>query len=408
MRILHLSQYYAPEAGAVQVRADVIDRHLAGQGHKVTVLTEVPNHPGGTIWPEYRGRLYTLSRENEVDVLRMWVKTSPAKSFRTRMAFYLSYMIGAVLAGVLMPSRCDVVFANSPPLFVAAAGAILGLLKRKPFVMEVHDLWPQSAVEMGELRGRRSIALATRLESFCYQQSLRVIAVSRGIWRNLQGRLPTEKLALCSNGSNIDVFRPRPEKGERLRQELGLGARFLAVYGGILGVAQGLETVLHAAKLLEDRADIHFLIVGEGPKKEDLVRLHTTLGLTNLDMIQGQPLSRMPGYFSAADVCLVPLRRLDVFKGVLPTKMFDAWACQTPTVISVDGEAREVMEEVGAGVFVEPENPEALAGALLRLREQPDSLKQMGLAGRQAVLEQYSLQATARQIEAVLREATAE
>lgn len=404
MRVLHLSQYYRPESGAVQVRAEALDRYLVSQGHQVTVLAEVPNHPDGIVWPEYRGRLYTFCREDGLDVLRMWVKTSTVKNFRTRMAFYLSYMVGAIVAGVLLRNRCDVVFANSPPLFVAVAGAILSLLKRKPFVMEVQDLWPESAVALGELKGKRNIALATGLEEFCYHQARTVIAVSRGILRDLTKRLPAGKLVFCSNGSNMDIFEPRPEAGRKLRKELGIDGKFLVVYGGILGLAQGLEVVLHAAKLLEDQADVHFLMVGDGPRKDALVELYRSLGLSNLTMVPGQPLERMPGYFSAADVCLVSLRKLDVFKGVLPTKMFDAWACETPTLINVDGEARETLEEVGAGLYVEPENPEALAAALLQLREQPERLARMGRAGRRAVVERYSLQAAARQIERVLQE----
>jgi glycosyltransferase involved in cell wall biosynthesis len=319
-------------------------------------------------------------------------------------------MAGAVLAGMLLRGRCDVILANSPPLFVAVAGAILGLLKRKPFILEVQDLWPQSAVEMGELTSQRAIAWASRLEAFCYHRAQRVIAVSEGIWHDLAMRLPPtapgrlDKLAFCSNGSNLDIFEPRPEAGHQVRAELGVGDRFLVVYGGILGLAQGLEVVLHTAKLLEDQPDIHFLMVGEGPRKEALQELHRTLSLTNLTMVPGQPLERMPDFFSAADVCLVPLRKLEVFKGVLPTKMFDAWACQTPTLINVDGEARATLAQVGAGVFVEPENPQALADALLQLRDQPDRRAEMGRAGRQAVVERYSLQAAARQIEAILQQ----
>jgi len=402
MKILHLSQYYRPESGAVQVRAEALDRYWASKGHEVTVVTEMPNHPAGVIWPDYRGKVYSFAHEEGVDVLRLWVRASQVKNFGSRMAFYLSYMFGAIVAGVLLRNRCDVIFANSPPLFVAAAGAVLSILKRRPFVMEVHDLWPLSAVEMGELKNPRAISAATRLEAFCYNRARRVIAVSRGIFQHLSSRLPAHKLAFCSNGSNLDIFQPRPAAGQQLRAEMGLSDHFLVVYGGILGVAQGLEVVLHTAKLLENQLDMRFLIVGEGPRKDALLALLDEVGLTNLTMVPGQPLERMPDFFSAADVCLVPLRKLDVFKGVLPTKMFDAWACETPTLINVDGEARHILEEVGAGTYVEPEDPQALAQALLELRQEPDKLRQMGRAGRQAVQERYSLQAAARQLEAIL------
>ena len=407
MKILHLSQYYPPESGAVQVRADKVDRYLVGRGHKVSVIAEVPNHPSGIIWPEYRKKIYQSSSEDGVDVLRIWVKTTANKNFKTRLAFYLTYMIGAAIAGIILPRRFDVVFANSPPLPVAAAGAFVSLIRRKPFVMEVQDLWPKSAIEMGEMRSKKAIALATWLENFCYRRAEKVLAVSPGILQDLADRFPAEKLVFCSNGSNTDIFQPRPDSGQLLKQKLGVENKFLIVYGGILGAAQGLEVMLQTAKVLEDRSDIHFLIVGEGPRKQALLKLFSKLGLTNLTMIPGQPLKKMPDFFSAADLCLVPLRKLDVFKGVLPTKMFDAWACRTPTLINVDGDARQVLEKAGAGIFVEPENSQALADAILQLKSQPDKLTQMGMAGYQAVQKEHSLQAAAKEIEIVFQKVAA-
>lgn len=407
MRVLHLSQYFPPEAGAVQVRALTIAQTLVEGGHQVTVLTEVPNHPSGIVQPGYQGKLWVREMRNGVDVLHLWVKTSPVKNFRTRIAFYLSYMLAAIIAGLLLPGRFDVIFANSPPLFVAVAGWAISLVRHTPFVMEVQDLWPESAVVLGELKNPRFIRWAEWLEERCYSRASRVIAVTQGIYDRLVARgLPASKIMLVPNGSNIEIFRPDPGGGARLRAELGLGGKFVAIYGGIHGIAQDLETLIEAARLLVDEPDIRIVFVGEGPQKEELLALKERYGLTNVLMLPGQPLERMRPYLSVADLALVPLRKVDLFLGARPTKMFDAWACQTPTLITIDGEAREMLEEVGAGVFVEPGNPEALANALLRLRDRPDELAQMGLAGRRAVLERYSLQASARQIEAILREVT--
>jgi glycosyltransferase involved in cell wall biosynthesis len=220
--------------------------------------------------------------------------------------------------------------------------------------------------------------------------------------------VPESKVVIIPNGSNTDIFQPDPDGGDCLRTELGLDGKFVAIYGGIFGIAQDLETLIEAARLLADQPDIRIVFVGEGPQKEELVALKEDYGLTNVLTLPGQPLERMPAYLSMADVALVPLRKVNLFLGARPTKMFDAWACQTPTLITVDGEAREVLEEVGAGIFVEPENPQALANALLRLRDTPDSLAQMGLAGHRAVVEQYSLRVGSRQIEVTFREVTGE
>jgi glycosyltransferase involved in cell wall biosynthesis len=335
----------------------------------------------------------------------LWVKTSPAKNFRTRLAFYLSYMVMAIVASLLLLGRFDVIFANSPPLFVAVAGWFISLIRRVPFVMEVQDLWPESAVVLGELKTPHFIRWAEWFEAQCYHRARRIVAVTQGIADRLIGRgLPVDKIAFIPNGSNIDIFRPDPEGGAQLRAELGLQQKFVALYAGIHGLAQGLEMVIEAARLLTDCPEIQFVMVGDGPKKEELLALNQLYGLSNLLMLPGQPLERMPAYLAMADVALVPLRRVDLFQGALPTKIFDAWACQKPTLIGIDGEARHVVDKAGAGLFVEPENPDALAKVLLRLRQQPDLLKQMGQAGRQAAVEQYSLQAAARKIEMIFQE----
>lgn len=388
----------------MQVRAWTIAKVLAAQGHQVTVLTEIPNHPSGVVQPGYRGKLWVREIRERVEVVHLWVKTSAAKNFHTRMAFYLSYMVMAIMAG-LWRGRFDVIFANSPPLFVAIAGWFISLLRGIPFVMEVQDLWPESAVVLGELKNPRFIHLAEWFEAKCYQRASQIVSVTQGISDRLTARgVPAAKVVLIPNGSNIDIFQPDPEAGLCLRAELGLQNKFIALYAGIHGLAQGLETLFEAAGLLSaNEPDIQFVFVGEGPKKAELLALKDQLGLSNVLMLPGQALERVAGYLSMADVALVPLRKVDLFLGALPTKMFDAWACQKPTLISVDGEARTLLEQVGAGIFIEPEQPEALAQALRCLRHKPDTLAQMGLKGRQVVLERYSLQAAAQQIETILK-----
>lgn len=404
MRILYLSQYFPPEVGATQTRAYEIARGLVRAGHHVTMLTEVPNHPSGIIPPEYHGKLYERADLDGIEVIRVWVKTSPTKTFRSRMAFYLSYMVSAVLSGLFLArGHYDVVYATSPPLFVGGAGLILSLLRHIPLVFEVRDLWPESAVALGELSNRRVIALAERLEEVCYRHARHIVVVTQGIRDRLLARgIQSEKLHLVPNGTNTDMFYNRSDEAISLRAELGLTDRFIAIYAGIHGIAQGLETLVEAARLLGDEPDMHFLFVGEGPVKSEVIALAQMYQLDNVTFHSEVPREQMPILLSAADVALVPLRNLALFRGARPSKMFDAWACQTPTLISVDGEARRILEEVGAGVFVEPENPRALAEALLWLKDRPEERRQMGLAGRQAALERYSLQAAARRLEEIL------
>ncbi len=404
MRVLYLSQYFPPEVGATQTRAYEMAQGLIRAGHQVTMLTEVPNHPAGVIRPEYRGRFWVREVFEGIDVIRVWVKTAPVKTMRTRLAFYVSYMLNAAFAGLaLARGRYDVIYATSPPLFVGGAALTLSYLRRIPLVFEVRDLWPESAVALGELTNPRFIRWATWLEEACYRRARRIVVVTQGIRDRLAERgLPTGKLAFIPNGANTDLFRPRPEEGAALRRQLGLDDRFIVLYAGIHGIAQGLETALQAAHQLAAEPRIHFLFVGDGPVKADLLALRDALGLANVTMLDAQPRESIPAYLSAADVALVPLRRLELFKGALPSKMFDAWACGCPVVLSIEGEARRVLEQAQGGVFVEPESPTALAAALRRLAAERERCRAYGANGRRFVVAHYSRQAQARRLAELL------
>lgn len=406
MHILYLSQYFPPEVGATQTRAYEMARGLVQAGHRVTVVTEVPNHPSGIVPAAYRGRWYWRDVLDGIDVLRVWVKASPVKTFRTRMAFYLSYMANATLVAALRArGPFDLVYATSPPLFVGAAGLALSRLKGIPLVFEVRDLWPESAVALGELRHPRAIAWAGRLEELCYNRAVRVVVVTEGIRRRLLERgIPAGKLALIPNGANTDLFRRQPALGAQFRAAHGLALdAFVAVYAGVHGIAQGLETVLQAAQRLRHRPDIRFVLVGEGPVKADLLRQRDALGLDNVLMLPEQPREAMPAALSAADAAIVPLRKLELFQGALPSKMFDAWACELPLLLSIDGEARQVLEAAEGGLYVPPEDPDALAQAVLALAARPDRGRSLGVNGRRYTEQHHSRQAQAQALERLLQ-----
>jgi colanic acid biosynthesis glycosyl transferase WcaI len=403
VRVLYLSQYFPPEVGATQTRAYEMARHLVSAGHQVTMLTEVPNHPSGIIPPEYRGKLYERADLEGIDVIRVWVKASPAKTFATRMTFYLSYMVNAALAGLsLARGRYDVVYATSPPLFVGGAALALSYLRRFPLVFEVRDLWPESAVALGELTNARAVKLAGKLEELCYNRARCVVVVTEGIRQRLVERGYGPKVALVPNGANTELFCPNPEAGAALRRDLGMTDRFLVLYAGIHGVAQGLETVLEAACRLREEQGIHFLLVGEGPRKADLLALRDRMVLENVTMLAERPRAEIPAFLSAADVALVPLRKLDLFQGALPSKMFDAWACACPIILSIDGESRQVLEQARGGLFVEPEDADQLAQAILELRDDPNQLHNYGAQGRRFVETHYSRQQLAVRLEQLL------
>ena len=407
MRILYLSQYFPPEVGATQTRAYEMARGLVRAGHQVTMIVEVPNHPSGVIPPAYRGKLFERSVLDGFEVIRIWVLASPVKTFRSRMAFYLSYMVMAIFAGLFLArKKHEVIYATSPPLFTGAAGLALSFLRRIPFVFEVRDLWPESAVALGELQNPRAVAWASRLEEACYRRAKRIVVATDGIRRRLVERgIPERKLAFIPNGASLQIFQSRPDEAKQQRAALGLNGKFVVIYAGILGVAQGLESLFEAARILVPYGDIHFLLIGEGPKKADIVALKEKLNLRNLTLLGERPQAEMPAYLSAADAAVVPLRRLELFKSALPSKMFEAWACACPVILCVNGEAQRVLEEAGGGIHVEPEDPGALASAILRLKNEPASKLEMGQKARRFVMEHYSREKAARELERLLIDA---
>jgi colanic acid biosynthesis glycosyl transferase WcaI len=406
MRILYLSQYFPPEVGATQTRAYEMACGLVQAGHQVTMIAELPNHPQGIIPPEYRGKIYERSDLDGIDVIRVWVKTSPIKTFYSRMAFYLSYMLMAVMAGLLLArGKYDLIYATSPPLFVGAAALILSFIRRTLLVFEVRDLWPESAIVLGELRNPRAIRWATRLEEACYRHARQIVVTTYEMVDYLSKRgLSAGKISIIRNGANTDLFQFDPDAGRRIRHELQLQDKFVVVYAGLLGVAQGLHAVLEAAQDMKHQAtEVQFLLIGDGPVKAKLQEQAQDLELTNVIFLPAQPRETIPGYLSAGDVALIPLTRRRLL-GALPSKMFDAMACQRPVILGADGEACQILKEAGAGLVIPPEDPTTLAEAILYLRNNPEFCTSCGQRGREVVMTAYSRQAQAEQLVQLLEQ----
>ncbi len=405
MRILYLSQYFPPEVGATQTRAYEMAHNLVQLGHQVTVLTEVPNHPSGIIPPAYRGKLYERAKMDGIDVIRVWVKTAPEKTFATRMLFYLTFMVDATLAGSLLaPGRFDLVYASSPPLFVGGAALALSRLRRAPMVFEVRDLWPESAVQLGELNSTRAVRQATRLEETCYRRARHIVVVTEGIrTRLLERGFPAEKMTVIPNGANTDLYTPQALNLE-LRRSWGIGPeRFVVLYAGLHGLAHGLETALLAAEELGEHPEILFLFVGDGPQKAALVERARQMGLPNVQFHDALPEVELPAAIAMADVGLDTRRRLGISQGTLPVKMFSYMASARPVLLSTEGESTELLRRAGAGVAVPPEDPKALSQAVLDLQADPALRAEMGRRGRAFVEAHYSRQGFARRLEQLLQ-----
>jgi colanic acid biosynthesis glycosyl transferase WcaI len=400
MRILYISQYFPPEAGATQTRAYEMAYNWVKMGHNVSMLTEFPNHPSGIIPNEYHGKLYERTNYDGIDVVRVWVKTSPVKNFSNRLLFYLSFMVNAIFAGLLLlRNRYDIIYASSPPLFVGGAALVISKFKRIPLVFEVRDLWPEAAIALGELSNRLAISITTMLEEKCYQKAILVVVVTRGIFERLKQRgIQEEKLLFIPNGANIDMYCYTADGRARIRKELGLNNKFVLIYAGIFGLAYSLETILEAASFLVNEADIFFLIIGDGPRKADIVALEKSYHLPNLSILPEQPRQLIPDYLSAADVALIPLRQVDILKVALPVKIFDAWACERPVILSIDGEASEMVLNVGGGYIIPPEDPIKMVEAIIKMKNNPKLRDAMGKNGREYTINNHSRSALAEKL----------
>ena len=406
MRVLYLSQFYPPEIGATQSRARAMARGLVRAGHRVTVITEFPNHPVGVIPAHYRGRWIERKTEDGVDVIRVRVRARAEPRVMDRLGLYLSYAFMATLVGLFGGrGRFDVLLATSPPLFVGATAIALSFLRRIPLVFEVRDLWPESAVQLGELREGRATRMASRLERACYRRARRIVGVTRGIHDALVARTgKPEKVVFIPNGADTELFRPVARKAE-LRERLGFAPDdFVVAYTGLHGLAHGLETVIDAAERLRDEPRIRFLLVGDGPRKRRLEELARERGVDNVRFEDSVPESELPEWLAIADAGLDVRRCLPVTRGTLPVKMFSSMACELPVILAIEGEAAELVREAEAGLIVPPEDSAALAKAVRALARDPERCRAMGRRGRALVVAEYSRAALAVRMEAVLRE----
>jgi colanic acid biosynthesis glycosyl transferase WcaI len=401
MKILYVSQYFPPEMGAPAGRAAELSRLWAEDGHEVTVLTGFPNHPTGIVPPRYRRQLRRLVMREDyhgVNVVRTWLLPFPNRKAYERMLNYSSFCFSAAATGLFL-HQPDVVIATSPQLLVGLSGWWLARCNGVPFVFEVRDLWPESLAAVGVSSHNsllhRSLA---KIAGFLYRSCDRLVVVTPAFKDYLveRWRVPEEKIFVVENGVETSLFSSLTPNAA-LRRTLGAEGKFVASYIGTIGNAHGLEALLEAATLLRDKApEVLFLLVGEGAEKARIVSLAHDRGLTNVRFVGQQPREKIPAYITASDACLVLLKKSDLFKTVLPTKMLEFMSCARPVILGVDGHARKVMEQANAGIFFSPEDSTALAEAVIQLAGDPALRESLGRNGRQHVLHYFSRQHTAR------------
>jgi colanic acid biosynthesis glycosyl transferase WcaI len=407
VKILYVSQYFPPEMGAPAARAAELARHWANAGHTVSILTGFPNHPTGVVPAEWRSRLRRLTfhekvaheKPGSVDVYRTWLWPLPNRKAHERMRNYASFCVSAAVRGLALP-RPNVIIATSPQLLVALAGWWLAFARRIPFVFEVRDLWPESlaAVGIGDEHSLLHRSLSV-IANFLYRRADHIVVVSPAFkdFLTRSRQVPAGKISVVENGVETDLFSPRTAAANRtLRHELGANGKFLICYVGTMGMAHGLETLLDAAARLQTQNPaILFLLIGEGAEKDRIKALAQSRSLANIRFLDQQPHEKIPAFISASDACLVLLRKTDVFKTVIPTKMLEFMSCSRPVILGVDGQARKIVEEADAGIVIEPENAIALGDAIQRLAAADDLCQKLGAQGRDYIVQHFSRSQTA-------------
>jgi colanic acid biosynthesis glycosyl transferase WcaI len=406
VKILYVSQYFPPEMGAPAARVSELSRHWVHEGHEVTVLTGFPNHPDGVIKPEYRDRFRrAISREivDGINVVRTWLLPFPNRKSCERILNYSSFCVSAGITGSLV-DQPDVVIATSPQLLVGVSGWWIAKFKRVPLVLEVRDLWPESltAVGVGNPDSMLNRALS-RIAGFLYREANHIVVVTPAFREHLikSWRVPEGKISIVQNGVEADLF--SPGDGNALLKDLNPEGKFVVSYIGTLGLAHGLQTVVNAAEALQRiDPDVLFLLVGEGADRERIQAVAKSKNLSNIRFLPHQPREKIPAYIAASDVCLVLLKKSDVFETVIPTKMLEFLSCGRPVILGVNGQAREILEQCRGGLYVEPENTGDLCEAIQNLKRQDILRKSMGLNGREYIVKNLSRQRTATEYIEVL------
>ena len=401
MNILYVSQYFPPEMGAPSARASELSFHWARPGHCVTVLTGFPNHPTGTVPEAYRApfrRLIYREKFQNVDVLRTWLLPFPNRKPWERMLNYSSFCLSSAISGLRISSP-DIVIGSSPQLLVALSAYWLSRAKRVPFIFEVRDLWPESLAAVG-IGGETSFLHRSlrKIAAFLYHQADHIVVVTPAFRQHIATNygVPSNKISVIANGVETGHFSPN-QVDETLRRNLGIEAKFTICYIGTMGMAHGLETLVEAARFLQaSHPEITFLLVGEGAEKQRIIDRAQSQRLTNIRFLDQQSRDRIPHYINASDAALVLLRKSDVFKTVIPTKMLECMSCARPLIVGVDGEARRLVDAAQAGICFEPGNPDALVQGILKLAAEPLLCQTYGRNGRRYIVEHLSRARTAR------------
>jgi glycosyltransferase involved in cell wall biosynthesis len=386
MHILFLTDNFPPEVNAPASRTFEHCRIWVEAGHQVTVITCAPNFPAGKVFGGYKNKLWQTEDMDGIRVIRVWSYITANEGFIKRILDYVSFMPPAILAALFV-RKPDLVIGTSPQFFTACAAYVVGLLKNIPFVFELRDIWPESIKAVGAMKDSFIIRLLEKIELFLYRKAKLIVSVTHSfkdilIKRGIDGN----KIQVITNGVDASRFF-QMEKDQALLERFGLQGHLVAGYVGTHGLAHHLETILETAAIAQTNGDkIKFILLGNGARKAELVKLAEAMQLKNVIFIDSVPKAEVPGYWSLLDVSIIHLKKMELFTSVIPSKLFECMAMGIPVLHGVSGESADIVKQNEAGLVFEPEDADALYQYLLKLQSDEPlyvTLKANGLAAAQ-------------------------
>ena len=370
MKILILTQYFPPEVGASQNRLYNLAVQLQRKGADVTILTAMPNYPQMKVHEAYRKKWYVYEEMNGLKVHRCWIYVKTSKSLFPRLMNYFSFVFTSIVTGLIKLGGFDYIYCDSPPLFLGISAYFLKVVKRARLIFNVADLWPDSAQKLGLVTNPFLLNLSRKLEEFLYRRSYLITGQTMGIINNISSRFPDKKIFWLKNGAVFSENHVSTLHAEGWRMKMGFRKDdFILIYAGIFGHAQGLEVIIQAAARLNSYPEIRFILLGSGPVEEQLLRSRDEMNLqSTVTILPSVPRNDFLSVLAEADAAIIPLRRLDLFKGAIPSKIFENLLMKKPILLGVEGEAEKLfISEAKAGLAFIPEDASDLAEKILQL-----------------------------------------
>lgn len=400
MKFLILSQYYPPETGAPQNRLHSLALNLIKYGFDVEVLTAMPNYPKMEIFKGYTGSSYTKENIDGVKVHRSKIYVSKGKGVLNRLLNYFSFVFSSIGISNKL-SKTDYLICESPPLFLGISALYISKKLKAKLIFNVSDLWPESSEKLGIVKNKFLLNIAYKLEKYLYKKSFLVTGQTQGIIANLNKRFPNIPTLWLPNGIDKEVYEVSENKN--WIKEYGIEGKSIYVYAGIIGYAQGLDVIIKAKRWLvknefEFSKKVTFVIIGDGPDKQRLEALNEE-SKTNIIFIPNTPKIEVIKMLKSCHGYIIPLKKLDLFLGAIPSKIFDALALSLPILLGVDGEAKSLFIDKGqAGIYFEPENEISLAKALIELENNSSKASEYGEKGKEFAIENFDRKKIAKQL----------